>query len=117
MLDLLTTGESAMAVQIFKNAQDVPPPPGGLQFFETKELISRFGFKAVEIDGTWFWEPGTEDDYRKSEAERRGIKKEDVDIMMGCYQTGPRSCGGICSSGFCTLMYNPSGNYYYCSCS
>lgn len=105
-----------MTVLIIENPEDIPAPPGDLKFFEGKDLISRFGYKAVEIDGSWFWEAGTENDYRSSEAERLGINKADVDIKVTCYQTSPNSCGGYCGSGFCRLMYQPMNQFYYCGC-
>lgn len=105
-----------MTVETYRDANDLPPPPGDLEFFTTRDVVSPFGYKAVEIDGSWFWMPGTEDDYRKSEAERLEIAPSDVEVRFSCYQTGPKSCGGICQSGFCRLMFNPAGAYYYCAC-
>ncbi|PTW61327.1 hypothetical protein C8N35_10236 [Breoghania corrubedonensis] len=105
-----------MTIETFRDANDAPPPPGGLEFFETKDLISPFGYKAVEIDGTWFWMPGTEEDYRKAESERLRLEPSDVEIRLSCYQTGPKTCGGMCGTGFCRLMFNPAQNFYYCAC-
>ena len=106
-----------MAIQIFRKGDKLPELPRGIADIHTEHLVSRFGFKIVDIDGALFWEAGTEADFRKAEAERLGIKPEQVTVLTSCYQTGPRSCAGFCDSGFCTLMYQPSGNYYYCGCS
>ncbi len=105
-----------MAIEVYRSADDAPAPPGDLEFFTSRDVLSPFGYKALEIDGTWFWVPGTEEEYRNSEGERLGIDPKEVEIRFSCYQTGPKSCGGSCNTGFCRLMFNPAQNFYYCGC-
>ena len=105
-----------MAIQVFSKGDKLPPLPSGLEDIKTQHLISRYGYKIVDLDGTLFWEAATEDDFRASEAERLGISRDEVELRTSCYQTGPRSCSGFCDSGFCNLVFNAPGNYYYCAC-
>jgi hypothetical protein len=80
---------------------------------------SLYGYKLVAIDGTLLWDTATEEDFRKSEAIRRGIKVEDVEskqLEQICVNTGPTTCSGTCYMGFCNLIYNPQQHYYYCQC-
>lgn len=107
-----------MPIHQYKQGDVPPAPPGDLQSFTGPSLRVRFGFKAVEDEGKWFWEPATENDFRKSEAERLNIREEDVHVEDSCHSTGPQSCSGFCgmSGGICSLVYNPSGHYYYCAC-
>jgi len=105
-----------MPIHVLRKGEAPPAPPGGLQPFTNPSLRVRFGFKAVEDGGKWFWEPASEKDYRTAEAERLGMKEEDVNIRPSCIQTGPQTCSGACAAGLCTLAYNPQLNYYYCTC-
>ena len=105
-----------MSVHIFDRADQLPPFPGDLEGFEAKDLAVRFGFKAVKIDDAWFWEPGTEQDFRESEAERLGIPPSEVDVDRQCWQAGPNQCYGGCLHGFCKFALNDATQLYYCTC-
>jgi hypothetical protein len=102
-------------LQVFEQGDQLPELPAGL----TADLpvVSRFGFKIVQLDGKPVWEAATEEDFRNSEAQRLGIKPEDVVLTLSCYNTGPTSCGGGCdTSATCTAVYHPSDGHYYCGC-
>ncbi|MGA8759743.1 MAG: hypothetical protein WB611_26190 [Stellaceae bacterium] len=108
-----------MPVQVFNKGDSPPPFPRGLSDFSVQGLRLRYGIKAsTDKDGNYFWEAATEEDYRKAEAERLGIREEDVTPKLtGCYQTGPIGCEGDCDAqGFCKLLYRSSDNHYYCNC-
>lgn len=105
-----------------------PKLPEGAPAVTHAEVVSLFGFKIVSIKDKEgkekkMWMAASEKDYRESEAKRLGKKAADIKVhaeadslASGCYQTGPMSCSGFCTGGFCTLVYNPSTHYYYCTC-
>ncbi|HTU44501.1 MAG TPA: hypothetical protein VMF91_05535 [Bryobacteraceae bacterium] len=105
-----------MAIQVFKPGDKLPDLPGNLKEFSHPGLRSFYGFKIVADGGDYYWVPATEADFRKSEAERLGIGEMAVQPQFSCYNTGPRTCGGTCFSGFCTAVYNPTNGHYYCIC-
>ncbi len=108
-------GKEANGIQTFTKDDKLPDLPDGLT--DDLPVLSRFGFKIAMIEGKYYWECASEQDYRASEAKRLGINPEDVHIMT-CAQTAPRQCTSYyCGNGYyCTLQYNPQGQYYYCGC-
>jgi len=102
-------------VQVFDDGETPESPvDSGADF----EVLSTFGFKVVEHKGKKMWKVGTEKDYREAEAKRLGISPEKVSIDTVCHQTAPMSCSGECSvvPRSCTLCFNPTSGYYYCTC-
>lgn len=67
--------------------KDLPPFPKG-------EVIFPYGIKVVERDGKQIWQAASEQDYRTSVSEVKGIKPEDVDIL----------------AKLCTVVNNQNGN-------
>lgn len=106
-----------MEIRTFISDEELPALPEGLDDFSVPSLRAHFGFKIVKSDEGFAWELATEDEFRKSEAERLGTSPQEVNIRYTCYQTGPRQCGGSCSTGrTCRLVYNPAQEFYYCAC-
>lgn len=69
-------------------------------------IIFPYGFKVVSINGKDFIKPGTEDDFRKAEAKRQGIKAEDVSIpKFECCKWVGRWCD---DSSMCCRYPNPN---------
>lgn len=113
-------------IHIYKDPKKAPIPMDAPS--ADFQVISLYGYKLVEVTDKKtdkkkkYWMAGTETDYRAAEAKRLKIKPEDVkprkeqEILDSCHQTGPQSCSGFCTSGFCSLAYNPSGHFYYCGC-
>lgn len=108
-----------MNIMVFSPGDKLPDLPDNLTEFSVPGLRARFGFK-IETDGMeHYWVPASETDFRNSEAERLGIKPEDVNTAtFYCNQTGPTDCSGFChpGSGDCKLLYNSREKYYYCAC-
>jgi hypothetical protein len=102
-------------IKLFAKGDALPPLPPGLS--ADIPVSSKFGFKVAETDGKAHWIAAGEEDYRAAEAQRLGIKKEDVSINRQCLMINPRECNaGLCGDGWCTLAFSPQGGYYYCTC-
>ena len=103
-----------------------PKLPAGLK--NDFRVFSAYGFKIVTItDKTGkqrqVWAAASEADFRKAESIRLKIKPEEVKVSRSLDD----GCGSDRSdrvqrrildpgTGFCTLVYYPEGNYYYCTC-
>jgi hypothetical protein len=104
-------------IAIFVKGDSLPSLPTGL--LDNFPVISRFGFKISEIAGKPYWEAASESDYRRAEGQRLGISDDKVKLPDRCRQTGPRDCDGHCTPGsgeFCSLGYDPKGQFYFCTC-
>jgi hypothetical protein len=96
-----------------RDIEAILPPGFNLAAFESLGIISKYGWKLVEINGVKRISAATESDYRDSINAMRAqglTVSDDAD----CYATGPVGCkGGPC---FCHLWLNPKTNMWYCSC-
>jgi hypothetical protein len=102
-------------IHVYEKDEEISIPEGVPREFP---VVSRFGFKLVKLDGRNYWQPGSEDEFRESEAERLGIKPGEVKVPAitdGCRNLG-LSCFGPCSFGWCHPLFNPKKGLYYCGC-
>ncbi len=109
-------------ITIFQDGDQLPPLPEGLTDLHFSSLLSPYGFRIVEVNGKPYWVPGTEQDYRESEAKRLNIPPDAViaKTLSGLYcgSDGTRNCLGACGirNHRCTLTHNIEKDYYYCMC-
>jgi hypothetical protein len=103
-------------IHVYEKGDPPPPVPNGLPI--DFPVISRFGFKVVEVTGRPCWEAASEAEFRQSESVRLGVKPEDVPVS-----SDPNSCKGnlvgcfgACSFGFCTNVVDVKRRLYYCTC-
>jgi hypothetical protein len=93
--------------------KDLPPFPKG-------EVIFPYGMKIVEIDGKQIWQAASEQDYRTSVSEVKGIKPEDVDIQDKiCVVVLPKNGDPFCRQNKpcpngCAI-FNRNG-HWFCFC-
>ncbi|MBG6178686.1 hypothetical protein IWQ55_006518 [Labrenzia sp. EL_208] len=102
-------------VILIGEGEEAPAPPGDLKHFKSKDTLSKFGYKAEEIDNTWFWIAGTEEYFRSSEAKRLNIDPAEVDLANGCFSPGTSNCIP-CGHKRCERYHDPDTNLYYCVC-
>lgn len=97
--------------EVFEENDQLPSLPASLIY--QLSAASRFGLKIRQVDGKPVWEAVTEQDYRNSEAQRLGVKPED--IALSCNNTEPCLCVNSCiTSASCRLVYYRTSGIYYC---
>jgi len=104
-------------IHVYEANDILPPLPEGL--LDDIPVISKFGFKIINMDGRFYFKAATKEDFIKSETQRLGITPEEVTINESCYSKG-RSCSLGCPNPlFCNPMNAPSSiePYWYCQCS
>lgn len=94
--------------------KDLPPFPKG-------DVIFPYGMKVVERDGKQIWQAASEQDYRESIAEIKGIKPEDVGAVPGCHlvMQGNGNPRCIVDAGACPGGCVPRMNihrHWFCLC-
>lgn len=105
----------------FADMVEEPPLPPGLSFRDKLDPSQRYGVKLAETNGTYYWQPATEEDYRNSEAERLGVALADV-RLLNCESTHVAFCDGLCAprrgepKTWCQSLWNPREKYAYCAC-
>lgn len=106
-------------IQVFTKGM-LPPVPASMT---DATVISLYGFRLVTLGDKQVWAAATLEDYRDSEARRLGIPAAAVaprTYVAGenCYSTIPPRCYLSCpvGAGFCTSVYNPDTQHYYCVC-
>lgn len=112
-------------IRIYEEGDILPALPKGLEEFTAKSLFAPYGFKIVEYDGEPYWVPGTEEDFRRSEATRLGIAPDRVEVKIDfshgppCAMDRPRHCHSLAHCDFnwrCNRLYDDQNRYYYCRC-
>ena len=96
-----------------KDIAAVLPEEFDLDAFESFGVVSRYGWKVIEIGGVKRLSTATESDYREVLAAMReqGLTVDDSGI---CYASGAAGCqGGPC---YCHLWLDPKRNIWICSC-
>lgn len=100
-------------IHVYEPGEQPELPPG---LPSTTDVESSFGFKIVKDGQGLKWAAASEQDFRSSEAERLGLRPDQIEITMVCTQQGPTQCYGNCNGSMCVLVYNPKNAYYYCAC-
>lgn len=103
-------------VLVLEEGDEYPDLPRDLS--TDVRVVSKFGFKVVEVDGESYWGAATEEELRAAEARRLGVRAEEVELHPWCYSTGPTSCAGNCPKPVhrCVRLYDPHTGIYYCRC-
>jgi hypothetical protein len=113
-------------ILIYENGAK-PPIPKDLKM--DHGVLSPYGFLIVTVKDEsgkekHAWLAASEDDFRKAEAKRRGIKPEQVEkrkfgekAEFWCGGVPAPSCHGGCNGGNCAAASNPGPSpYWYCIC-
>jgi hypothetical protein len=107
-------------VRIYSKGEKITGVPENLASVDFTHIHSPYGLKLVNVQGELKWLVASEVDYRRSEAQRLGIKPSEVkERSGGCRQTTPVSCSGTCiDKSECKLLvcHGEHGDSYYCSC-
>jgi hypothetical protein len=96
-----------------KDIAAVLPKGFDLDAFEALGIVSRYGWKIVELGGVKRVSAATESDYREvlGSMREQGLK---VDGDAACWATGPVGCqGGPC---YCHLWLDWKRHVWVCSC-
>ena len=105
-------------VLVYDDPSESPPAPEKTRGF-LKEIGLGFGWTLVQEHGEHVWYPASLEAWIESEAKRLGIERHKVvRPTEGCIQLGPMECSMYyCGNGhYCTRVFNPNSNHYYCQC-